>query len=103
MMYGQQYREQISEVIRHAAELCDCLQCFFLIHSMGGGSLFLSFLLGLSINSLHCLINISYNLSSANLARAKQYPETEIFFPLITYQQIYGYFKKNLCLGNYRK
>ena len=36
-MYGQQYREQISEVIRHAAELCDCLQCFFLIHSMGGG------------------------------------------------------------------
>ncbi|XP_068735104.1 tubulin epsilon chain-like isoform X2 [Montipora capricornis] len=36
MMYGQQYREQIIEVIRHAAELCDCLQCFFLIHSMGG-------------------------------------------------------------------
>ena len=86
-MYGQQYREQISEVIRHAAELCDCLQCFFLIHSMGGGSLFLSFLsLGLSINSLHCLVNISYNLSSTNLARVKQYdnPETEIFFPLIT-------------------
>ena len=103
-MYGQQYREQISEVIRHAAELCDCLQCFFLIHSMGGGSLFLSFLsLGLSFNSLHCLVYISYNLSSANSVRAKQYPETEIFFPLITYQQIYGYFKKNLCLGNYRK
>lgn len=38
MMYGQQYREQIIEVIRHAAELCDCLQCFFLIHSMGGGT-----------------------------------------------------------------
>jgi len=37
-MYGQRYREQISEVIRHAAELCDCLQCFFLIHSMGGGT-----------------------------------------------------------------
>ena len=37
MMYGEQHREQISEVIRHAAELCDCLQCFFLIHSMGGG------------------------------------------------------------------
>ena len=84
-MYGQQYREQISEVIRHAAELCDCLQCFFLIHSMGGGSLFYSFLfLGLSINSLHCLVYISYNLSSGNLVRAKQYPETEIFFPLIT-------------------
>ena len=47
---------------------------------------FLSFLfLGLSINSLHCLINISYNLSSANLVRAKQYPETESFFPLIIY------------------
>ena len=77
MMYGQQYREQISEVIRHAAELCDCLQCFFLIHSMGGGNLFLSFLsLGLSINSLHCPVNISYNLSSANLVRAKKYPET---------------------------
>ena len=40
-MYGQQYREQISNVIRHAAELCDCLQCFFLIHSMGGGKLYL--------------------------------------------------------------
>ena len=39
-MYGQQYREQIIEVIRHAAELCDCLQCFFLIHSMGGGECF---------------------------------------------------------------
>lgn len=39
MMYGHQYREQISEVIRHAAELCDCLQCFFLIHSMGGGKM----------------------------------------------------------------
>jgi len=38
MMYGEQYREQISETIRHAAELCDCLQCFFLIHSMGGGN-----------------------------------------------------------------
>lgn len=38
MMYGQQYREQISEVIRRTAELCDCLQCFFVIHSMGGGT-----------------------------------------------------------------
>lgn len=38
MMYGRQYREQISEAIRRAAELCDCLQCFFVIHSMGGGT-----------------------------------------------------------------
>ncbi|EDO46346.1 predicted protein [Nematostella vectensis] len=38
MLYGHQYKEQISETIRHAAELCDCLQCFFLIHSMGGGT-----------------------------------------------------------------
>ncbi|KAK7486011.1 hypothetical protein BaRGS_00022763 [Batillaria attramentaria] len=37
-MYGPQYREQLSDVIRRAAEFCDCLQCFFLIHSMGGGT-----------------------------------------------------------------
>ena len=36
-MYGRQYREQISESVRRAAELCDCLQCFFVKHSMGGG------------------------------------------------------------------
>ncbi|KAK7091905.1 hypothetical protein V1264_009523 [Littorina saxatilis] len=39
-MYGPQYREQLSDVIRRAAEFCDCLQCFFVIHSMGGGMLF---------------------------------------------------------------
>ena len=38
-MYGPQYREQLSDIIRRAAEFCDCLQCFFLIHSMGGGTL----------------------------------------------------------------
>lgn len=38
MMYGSQYRDKILETIRHAAELCDSLQCFFLLHSMGGGN-----------------------------------------------------------------
>ncbi|XP_037304948.1 tubulin epsilon chain isoform X2 [Pungitius pungitius] len=38
MTYGSAYREQIVDKLRKAAEHCDCLQCFFLIHSMGGGS-----------------------------------------------------------------
>ncbi|CAL8315170.1 unnamed protein product [Merluccius merluccius] len=38
MTYGSVYREQIVEKVRRAAEHCDCLQCFFLIHSMGGGT-----------------------------------------------------------------
>ncbi|XP_056219368.1 tubulin epsilon chain [Seriola aureovittata] len=38
MTYGSAYREQIVEKLRRAAEHCDCLQCFFLIHSMGGGT-----------------------------------------------------------------
>ncbi|XP_078600769.1 tubulin epsilon chain-like [Branchiostoma floridae x Branchiostoma japonicum] len=38
MMYGSMYREQISEAIRRTAEMCDCLQCFFTLHSMGGGT-----------------------------------------------------------------
>nr|XP_033795628.1 tubulin epsilon chain isoform X3 [Geotrypetes seraphini] len=37
-VYGGQYREQIVEKLRRAAEQCDCLQCFFVIHSMGGGT-----------------------------------------------------------------
>lgn len=37
-MYGSQYRDQLSEIIRRAAEFCDCLQCFFVLHSMGGGT-----------------------------------------------------------------
>ncbi|XP_030051531.1 tubulin epsilon chain [Microcaecilia unicolor] len=37
-VYGYQYREQIVEKLRRAAEQCDCLQCFFVIHSMGGGT-----------------------------------------------------------------
>uniref|UniRef100_A0A8C6S899 Tubulin, epsilon 1 n=1 Tax=Neogobius melanostomus TaxID=47308 RepID=A0A8C6S899_9GOBI len=38
MTYGSAYRDQIVEKVRKAAEHCDCLQCFFLIHSMGGGT-----------------------------------------------------------------
>lgn len=38
MDYGKKYKEIISEVIRKTAEQCDCLQCFFCIHSMGGGT-----------------------------------------------------------------
>lgn len=37
MTYGSAYRENIVDKLRKAAEDCDCLQCFFLIHSMGGG------------------------------------------------------------------
>nr|XP_056712340.1 tubulin epsilon chain isoform X2 [Euleptes europaea] len=36
--YGCQYRERIVEKLRTTAEHCDCLQCFFVIHSMGGGT-----------------------------------------------------------------
>lgn len=32
------YREQLSETIRQAAEQCDSLQSFLLLHSMGGGT-----------------------------------------------------------------
>ncbi len=35
--YGSLYRDQITESLRKAAEHCDCLQSFFIIHSMGGG------------------------------------------------------------------
>nr|XP_013804454.1 PREDICTED: tubulin epsilon chain isoform X3 [Apteryx mantelli mantelli] len=37
-LYGCQYRENIVEKLRKTAEHCDCLQCFFVIHSMGGGT-----------------------------------------------------------------
>ncbi|XP_048348507.1 tubulin epsilon chain isoform X2 [Sphaerodactylus townsendi] len=37
-MYGCQYEERIVEKLRKIAEHCDCLQCFFVIHSMGGGT-----------------------------------------------------------------
>jgi tubulin epsilon len=36
--YGQRYGETLRETVRHAAEACDCLQSFLLLHSMGGGT-----------------------------------------------------------------
>jgi tubulin epsilon len=36
--YMNQHKTRISEVIRHQAEKCDCLQGIFTIHSMGGGT-----------------------------------------------------------------
>ncbi|CAD5115074.1 DgyrCDS4090 [Dimorphilus gyrociliatus] len=38
MVYGQQHRESILENVRKEAESCDSLQCFFILHSMGGGT-----------------------------------------------------------------
>ncbi|KAK2489403.1 hypothetical protein MC885_011056 [Smutsia gigantea] len=37
-IFGSLYQEQILEKLRKSAEECDCLQCFFIIHSMGGGT-----------------------------------------------------------------
>ena len=37
VFYGQQYRENIVDTVRKEAERCDALQCFFVMHSMGGG------------------------------------------------------------------
>ena len=37
-VFGSLYREQILEKLRKSAEQCDCLRCFFIIHSMGGGT-----------------------------------------------------------------
>uniref|UniRef100_A0A3B3Q4I1 Tubulin epsilon 1 n=1 Tax=Paramormyrops kingsleyae TaxID=1676925 RepID=A0A3B3Q4I1_9TELE len=37
-IYGPACQEQVVEKVRRAAEHCDSLQCFFLIHSMGGGT-----------------------------------------------------------------
>ncbi|RDD38371.1 Tubulin epsilon chain [Trichoplax sp. H2] len=38
LFYGNQYRDKLVEVLRRAAEKCDYLQTFFMIHSMGGGT-----------------------------------------------------------------
>ncbi|XP_037541977.1 tubulin epsilon chain [Nematolebias whitei] len=38
LTYGAAYRQSIVDKLRRASEQCDCLQCFFLIHSMGGGT-----------------------------------------------------------------
>ena len=37
-VYGPKYDESILDTVRHATELCDSLQSFFLIHSLGGGT-----------------------------------------------------------------
>jgi hypothetical protein len=37
-MYGPQYKDQIMELIRAEAEICDSLQGFLLMHSLGGGT-----------------------------------------------------------------
>lgn len=37
-LYGSRYQEQILETLRKEAEQCDCLQSFFILHSMGGGT-----------------------------------------------------------------
>lgn len=37
-MYGPKYRDDIMESVRRAAEMCDSLQCFLLLHSLGGGT-----------------------------------------------------------------
>ncbi|VEL28515.1 unnamed protein product [Protopolystoma xenopodis] len=36
--YGQRFASRLRSSIRKAAELCDSLQCFFIIHSLGGGT-----------------------------------------------------------------
>ncbi|XP_077363466.1 tubulin epsilon chain [Festucalex cinctus] len=38
LTYGSSYRDKIVDQLRKAAEQCSCLQSFFLIHSMGGGT-----------------------------------------------------------------
>ncbi|KRW99670.1 Tubulin/FtsZ, GTPase domain [Pseudocohnilembus persalinus] len=36
--YGNKYRENIVNRIRKTVEECDSIQCFFLMHSLGGGT-----------------------------------------------------------------
>lgn len=36
--YGARYRENIVDTVRRAAEQCECLQSFLVMHSMGGGT-----------------------------------------------------------------
>lgn len=37
-VYGPQYSGEILDKVRRSVELCDSLQCFFLMHSLGGGT-----------------------------------------------------------------
>ena len=36
--YGNLYKEKITDIVRKECEACDCVQSFFLLHSMGGGT-----------------------------------------------------------------
>lgn len=36
--YSSQYSDHIMETVRQAAEACDSLACFFILHSLGGGT-----------------------------------------------------------------
>lgn len=36
--YGERHKDRIVEAVRREAEMCDCLQSFFILHSMGGGT-----------------------------------------------------------------
>lgn len=38
MFYGEKYADSIRELVRKNAELCDSLESFFIMHSMGGGT-----------------------------------------------------------------
>ncbi|KAG7398948.1 Tubulin epsilon chain [Phytophthora boehmeriae] len=37
-LYGPQYKDRLEDKLHRAAELCDSLQSFFVLHSMGGGT-----------------------------------------------------------------
>lgn len=37
-LYGPKYRDALLSKIHRAVELCDSLQSFFVLHSMGGGT-----------------------------------------------------------------
>ncbi|CAH8648058.1 unnamed protein product [Schistosoma haematobium] len=38
LYYGRVHQDALCEALRKSAELCDFLQCFFVLHSMGGGT-----------------------------------------------------------------
>ncbi|CAM9561508.1 unnamed protein product [Ectocarpus fasciculatus] len=38
VIYGPEYNDELLEAVRRAAETCDSLQSFFLMHSLGGGT-----------------------------------------------------------------
>ena len=37
-IYISRHKDRIVEAVRREAEMCDCLQSFFILHSMGGGT-----------------------------------------------------------------